>query len=84
MDNKGQDMKTDSTNEDLELRNLILSSVVDMSKIDRGPPYPLVWDKDLNFIGHKCFEDTENSYQPERLNPEASKEDVRSLNFTVT
>ena len=66
-------MKNDLTDEDLILRDLIMSSVVDVSKIDHGPPYPLVWDKDFNFIGHKVFEDAENSYQPERLNPEARK-----------
>lgn len=43
--------------EDILLRDFLNSSVVDVSKIDHGPPYPLVWDKDFNFVGHKVFGD---------------------------
>lgn len=75
-------MKNDLNNEDIMLRDLIMSSAVDISKIDNNYPYPLVWDKNLNFIGHICFEDIESSYQPERLNPEARK-GCDSLNFAV-
>lgn len=43
--------------EDCLLRDIIISSAVDVSKIKNDPPYPLVWDKDFNFIGHKVFGD---------------------------
>ena len=59
-------MKDDLEYSDKLLRDLIMSSCVDVSKIDNEPPYPLVWDKDLNFIGHLCFQDDSYSFQPER------------------
>jgi hypothetical protein len=38
------------------LRKMIEDSAIDISKIDNDPPYPLIWDKDFNFIGHKVLE----------------------------
>lgn len=46
-----------SKREDSLIRELMKSSAVDISKLDNDPPYPLVWDKDFNFIGHKIIEE---------------------------
>lgn len=46
-----------SKREDFLIRELIENSTVDLSKLKNDPPYPLVWDKDLNFIGHKVIEE---------------------------
>jgi hypothetical protein len=46
-----------SKREDSLIREMMESSAVDFSKLDNKPPYPLVWDKDLNFVGHKVIEE---------------------------
>jgi hypothetical protein len=46
-----------SKREDSLVRDIMKSSAMDISKIDNDPPYPLVWDKELNFIGHKVIEE---------------------------
>ena len=46
-----------SKREDSLLRELLENSSVDFSKLKDETPYPLVWDKDLNFIGHKVFKE---------------------------
>jgi hypothetical protein len=43
--------------EDSLIKDLIESSAADFSKLENDSPYPYVWDKDLNFIGHKVIED---------------------------
>lgn len=43
--------------QDSIIREMLESSAVDISKLKNDPPYPLVWDKDFNFIGHKVIEE---------------------------
>jgi hypothetical protein len=47
--------------EDSLIREIMKSSAADFSKLDNDPPYPLVWDKDLNFIGHKIIKELQES-----------------------
>lgn len=37
---------------DRAIRDMIISSAVDVSKLRHEPPYPLIWDENFNFIAH--------------------------------
>lgn len=51
----------DREQEDLLLRQLLESTAIDFSKLDNDPPYPLIWDEDFNFIGHKAMKERLNA-----------------------
>lgn len=46
-----------SKREDSLIREMMESSKVDISKLENKQPYPLVWDQDMNFVGHKVIEE---------------------------